>query len=50
MRQYDEDDYDDDLDQGFSKAHKIMFPKLNVNQSNMHKSDSMDHLNPWNAA
>ena len=50
MRRFEEDDFDDDCDLAFNKAHKIMFPKLNANQSNMQKSDSMDHLNPWNAA
>ena len=50
MRRFEDDDYDDDSDMAFNKATKIIFPKLNGNQSNMHKSDSIDHLNPWNAA
>ena len=44
MKKFDDEDYDDEIN------HRVMLPKLNATQSNMNKNDSMDHLNPWNAA
>ena len=50
MKKFEEEDYEDDFDQIINKTHKVILPKLNATQSNMNKTDSMDHLNPWNAA